>query len=268
MRSALRTIVASTWRSRIAAATSIDARPPGTRNAPSIDHEEPVGNEIALVDVRETLDEIPVVEPAHTNPVSAHHTGPCERERTRAESDERGRRLGHGANEGERRVAGRRPRMQQPANDHHIVERLGLIECGPRCDLDSTTGPNRNEIFADDGPRAPHRPAHVAFVAREPQQVDEARERGQREVGQQDDPEAQPLRSRGFAIDRVMNHGDRLFQCHPDNRYGGKRAARCSLARNGNTGIEPVVHHGAGFFAQPVPELQILGARPRVAVRD
>src|SRR5579875_2606211 len=85
--------------------------------------------------------------------------------------------------------------MQQSAYDDDIIERVRIVECAPRLQLDTAARTNRRERVRDDGPRAPHRLAPIAVVATESQYIYEAGKRSESEVRQKDDPELHLLAS-------------------------------------------------------------------------
>jgi hypothetical protein len=92
----------------------------------------------------------------------------------------------------------------------------GAIEGLPWRDLNAATRAYRAEGFPYHTPRTAHRFAEVAFVRGQPQEIDETRERGQREVRQQDDTEADALLR--VAVDRLK--GQRFSEVHACDERG------------------------------------------------
>ncbi len=144
----------------------MECAPARTRNAPPIDDEQPIGYQHLRIGGGEALDEIPVMKPTHAYAMALEHPGPHQRKHPRADPDDRRAMIRGTTNERQRLVVGLGARMQEPAHNDDVVERLGFVEGLPRRQLDTAACPHRRERFADDAPSAPHGFAEIAVVGR------------------------------------------------------------------------------------------------------
>jgi len=147
--------------------------------------------------------------------------------------------------------------VQQPADDDHVIERLGRIERFPRRDLDPAARAHRRERVADHAPRAAHGLAVVAVVGGQPQHVDEPGERGEREVRQQHDAEADALRR------RFGERGSGYVGCHcGKSRYAGRAVSRCSGYGNRRAAARCGRGRTCGFSSRTIAKTHFRAGRP------
>jgi hypothetical protein len=145
----------------------------------AVDDEDLVGDRCQAV---EGLEEVVVMEPAHTAPVAVHQPGAVQHERPGAQAHQRDVMTRCKTQEVVDAGIARGMIGEQAADHDDVVEAPWIAEPLLRLDRDPAAGGNRGQVGRDDGPVAQDRAAAVAFVGREPEHVDEIGEGAQRET--------------------------------------------------------------------------------------
>ncbi len=115
--------------------------------------------------------------PAHTRTAAFHQARAAQYEAARADPDQRDIAGSNLAQVADGSLIYLRAGVEDPSNDHDIVEQLGLDEAARRLDEHTAARGHRALSACHDRPLHVQRPAAVAFVGREPQVVDEDRKR-------------------------------------------------------------------------------------------
>ncbi|ESW82581.1 hypothetical protein X773_11840 [Mesorhizobium sp. LSJC285A00] len=137
------------------------------------------------VHIRELAAEILDVKPADGSTVAIEQTVAREHEAAGAECRQRHALFGRPQQEGLLFGAEAAVGVEQADHDD-IVELLRIADRLGRQQLDTATRPDRQATLADDLPVELDPAAAVAFIAGQPQRVDEQRQRRQREVANQE----------------------------------------------------------------------------------
>ena len=159
-----------------------------TGNAGAIGEKEPIGDDFLI---RKGLEEILIVVPAHAGASSFHEPRTAQDEAARADADEWHLRGAHLAQVARGGLIDLGTRVQDPADDHHVVQELGCEQRAGRLNQHAAAGRDGLRAARHDGPLHVQRAAAITLVGRQPQMIDKDREGGEGEVVSQDHADAQ-----------------------------------------------------------------------------
>ncbi len=160
----------------------------GASDARAVGQKQAVGDDPL---VRKGFEEILIVIPADAGAPAFHQPGAAQDEAARADADQGYLGRAYLAQVARCRFVDLRTCMQDPADHHYVVERLGCEQRAGRLDQHAAARRHRLRTARHDRPLHVQRAAAVAFVSGEPQVVDEHGERRQSEVVRQNHADAQ-----------------------------------------------------------------------------
>ena len=160
----------------------------GAGDARAVREEQAIGDHLVA---RKRLEKILVVIPADAGAPPLHQPGAAQDEAAGADADQGHRCRAHFAQVAHGRLVDLWSRVQDSADDDHVVEQIGGEQCARRLEQHATARRHRLRPARHDRPLHVQRTTAIALIGGETQVVDEHRKRRQSEMMRQDHPDAQ-----------------------------------------------------------------------------